>query len=111
MADHQDDARKKIGSELLSEDCSLEDVVLAFVSGLSERLSAMESAVRDGDFEALRIAAHQLKRSGGGCGYPVLTERAAALEKEARDQAAGSCLAALDDLKQICGRIVAEPNE
>ena len=87
------------------------NVVPAFVDGLKGRVSAMETAARDGDFEALRASAHQLKGSGGGYGYPILTERAAVLEQEAKEQAAEQCLAALEGLKQVCDRIVVEPAE
>lgn len=111
MTDGQDDANKKIGSELLREDASLEDVVLVFVDGLKRRMSAMETAARDGDFEALRTSAHQLRGSGGGYGYSILTSRAAVLEREAKAQATEQCLAALEELKQVCDRIVAEPAE
>ena len=111
MTDGHDDANKKIGSELLREDASLEGVVLAFVDGLKSRVSAMEAAARDGDFEALRTSAHQLKGSGGGYGYSILTNRAAVLEQEAQAQATEQCLAALEELKQVCDRIVVEPAE
>ena len=111
MTDRQNDVNKKIGSELLREDASLEGVVLAFVDGLKKRVSPMEIAARDGDFEALRNSAHQLKGSGGGYGYSILTDRAAVLEQEAKAQATVQCLTALEELRQVCDRIVVEPAE
>lgn len=111
MPEKHDDTEKKIGSELLRDDASLEDVVLAFVDGLKDRISVMEAAASEGDFETLRSSAHQLKGSGGGYGYPVLTEKAATLEQEAKAQATDECVAALDELKGLCGRIVVEPAE
>ncbi|MCH8807040.1 MAG: Hpt domain-containing protein [Planctomycetes bacterium] len=111
MTDGHDGANKKIGSELLREDASLEGVVLTFVDGLKKRVSAMEIAARDGDFEALRNSAHQLKGSGGGYGYSILTDRAAVLEQEAKAHATVQCLTALEELKQVCDRIVVEPAE
>lgn len=111
MTDGNDGTNEKIGSELLNEDASMEDVVLAFVDGLKRRVSAMETAARDGDFEALRASAHQLKGSGGGYGYPILTERAGRLEQEANEQAAEQCVALVEELKQVCDRIVVEPAE
>ena len=111
MPEPHDDAQKKIGSEILRDDASLEDVVLAFVGGLKTRISEMETAARNGDFEALRTSAHQLKGSGGGYGYPALTDHAAALERQAQAQASGECVAAVAELKDLCGRIVVEPAE
>lgn len=111
MSEKHDDAKKKIGSELLRDDSSLEEVVLAFVDGLKDRIAGMEAAVREGDFEALRTSAHQLKGSGGGYGYPALTDQAGTLERQAKSHAAGECLAAVDDLRKLCDRIVVEPAE
>ena len=109
MTDEPNDENKKIGSELLRDDSSLEEVVMTFVEGLKDKVSAMETAAREGDFEALRSSAHQLKGSGGGYGYPILTERAGVLEQEAKAQAADQCLASVEELKQVCERIVVEP--
>jgi HPt (histidine-containing phosphotransfer) domain-containing protein len=97
-----------IGSELVGEDASFADIVTQFVAGLSERLTRMEHAIRQADFDALRIAAHQLKGSGGGYGYPILTERAGQLEKYARNQALDQCADALAELQEICRRVVVE---
>ena len=70
----------------------------------------METAIRSADFERLRVAAHQLKRSGGGYGYPILSERAACLEKKARAGVLADCNEALADLKRVCERIVVDSN-
>ncbi len=111
MAGQQDGPIDPIGSDLLRDDSTLEQIVTAFVDGMGDRLAAMEEAVRQSDFDTLRVAAHQLKGSGGGYGYSVLTDRAAELEKLARDKSVGGCLEAFDELKQLCARIVAEPSE
>jgi len=97
-----------IGSELVREDASFADIVTQFVAGLSERLTRMENAVRQADFDALRIAAHQLKGSGGGYGYPILTEHAAQLERHARNQALDQCVETIEELKAICERVVVD---
>lgn len=97
-----------IGSDLVREDPSFADIVQEFVNGLSERLRTMEAAVGRTDFDALRVAAHQLKGSGGGYGYPALSERAAVLERHARSHAIENCEAAIDELKQLCSRVVVD---
>jgi HPt (histidine-containing phosphotransfer) domain-containing protein len=66
----------------------------------------MERALEHSDFEALRQTAHQLKGSGGGYGYPKLSEKAATLERYARFQALHECNRALDDLRNLCARIM-----
>ena len=106
MTDEHDVPEDPIPSELVREDPSFADVVIQFVEGLGERVKAMEDAIRAADFEALRVAAQQLKCGGGGYGYPVLAERAAELERQARMQALHNCQKVLDELKQLCLRLV-----
>ncbi len=107
MGQENDDARKDfIESRLVREDPSLADMVLEFVNGLEGRVRAMEKAVQEENLEALRRAAQQLKGSGDGYGYPILTERAAALERFAGTQSIAECRKALADLKQLCRRVV-----
>lgn len=95
-----------IGSELVQEDAAYEDIVVQFIEGLSGRLATMEDALREADFETLRAAAHQLKGSGGGYGYPILTKFAAELETLARAQALQQCVSQVDELKGLVKRIV-----
>jgi HPt (histidine-containing phosphotransfer) domain-containing protein len=109
MADEQ--KMNPIGSELLREEPSFADIVLEFVNGLGTRLQTMEDAISQRDFEALRVAAHQLKGSGGGYGYPTVSERAAELEQLAKTQALDDCVKAFDDLQHLCDRVVVEPDK
>ena len=101
MTESTPQAHGPIISELVKEDAAFTDIVLTFVEGLGNRLREMEQAVRRSDFEGLRAAAHQLKGSGGGYGYPILTDRAARLEASAKAQALQECLDALMELKEI----------
>ena len=106
MADQQSTARDPIGSALVREDSSFADIVGEFVEGLGDRLATMEEAIRGGDFEALRAAAHQLKGSGGGYGYPILTERAGSLEQLAKAGILDGCEKTVTDLRELCERVV-----
>ena len=100
--------RDPIGSELIREDASFAEIILQFVNGLGQRIDTMDNAIRDGDFDALRSAAHQLKGSGGGYGYPILTELATELERSATQRMLEECVASLDALKQIADRVVVD---
>ncbi len=101
---------QKIGSELVREDEGFIDIVEEFLNGIDERLQIMERAISTNDFEALRVAAHQLKGSGGGYGYPIVTERAAELEKLAREGAVDDCRESLDQLSTLCARLAVSTN-
>ena len=109
MTDEQKPPDDPIESELLRDDPSFADIVIPFVQGLAERIRVMEDSIRAADFDALKVAAHQLKGSGGGYGYPQLTERAAQLEQSARQAAVDSCTKDLTELKDLIARIVVPP--
>ncbi len=106
MADGQNKPNDPIPSDLLREDKSFADLVQEFVDGLSRRTANMEKALADGDFQALKRLAHQLKGSGGGYGYPALTALSAALERQALSEALSACQQALDELKIMVSRVV-----
>jgi len=94
-----------IESELLKEDPCFAEIVIPFVEGLSDRLRKMQEQLRSGDFEGLRTLAHQLKGSGGGHGFPILSEKAAHLEQAARQSLLEECADDLDELRNVIGRI------
>lgn len=95
-----------IGSNLLEDDPSFEEIVVEFVDALANRVQDMEDALRAADFEKLQTLAHQLRGCGAGYGYPVVTVRAARLELCAKARIAHECMTALDEMKDICSRIV-----
>ena len=111
MANEDQRPQDPIGSDLVKEDSSFSEIVVQFVEGLNRRLATMEDAIRASDFEALSTAAHQLKGSGGGYGYPILTERAAKLERCARQNTLESCTIAFAELKELCKRVVVSDEE
>ena len=110
MTTGTDNATKRIISELVVEDPSYTDIVEQFVDGLSERVREMEDAIRASDYETLRVAAHRLKGSGGGYGFPILTERAAELERHAKTHTENECLKAFDRLRGTVGRVAVGPD-
>jgi len=109
MTDEQKPPDEPIESELLRDDPSFADIVIPFVQGLTERVRTMEDSIQASDFDALTTAAHQLKGSGGGYGYPQLTERAAQLEQSARKAVLDTCTKDLSELKDLIARIVVPP--
>ena len=106
MEENNPDSNDPIPSDLMKDDPNLADIIVTFVDGLKDRLAAMEDALRLSDFDALRTTAHQLKGSGGGYGYPILTEHAAKLENLAKAQAFQECIDAIEELKGVASRVV-----
>ena len=106
MANQPPKPDEPIPSDLVREDALFADVVQDFVDGLDKRVADMAAALADGDFQTLKHLAHQLKGSGGGYGYPALTELAADLERQALSEALPDCRRALDELNVMVSRVV-----
>lgn len=106
MSDHLPSDREPLFSDLLREDPSYIDIVLEFVEGLKDRVRDMADAVERGDLERLRTSAHQLKGSGGGHGFPQLSQEAGKLEQFARESQLEQCKTAVEEIRDLCARIV-----
>jgi histidine phosphotransfer protein HptB len=98
-----------IASDLVKEDPTFADLVEEFVAGLDQRVQGMRDAVGGSDFETLKSLAHQLKGAGGGHGYPILTEKAAALEQDAVAEQVDACKTMVDELASLISRVVVSP--
>lgn len=96
----------RILSELVQSDPSYADLVEEFVAELDHRVHSMRQSLADGQFDRLKSLAHQLKGSGGGHGYQILTELAATLEEQARNQELQACQTSLEELTSIVSRVV-----
>jgi len=110
QVDHMEENKPRsndpIPSDLVKDDPDYADIVVTFVEGLKDRLADMEDALRQSDFDTLRTTAHQLKGSGGGFGYPILTEHATRLERLAKARALQECIDAIGELKGLASRVV-----
>ena len=106
MTDRQRDSAEPISSQLVQEDASFADIVEEFLQGMPECIERLEAALAGADFENLRRQAHQLKGSGGGYGYPDLTDLAARVEQHAIAGQLEACAAGLAELKDIVSRMV-----
>ncbi len=95
-----------IPSDLVQEDAAFEEVVQEFVNSLGARLDTMEKALANGDLAALKTATHQLKGSGGGHGYAILSELAAKAEQETINGNLDAVRKHLDELKILVSRVV-----
>ena len=107
MSDANPNEGDPILSELMNEDSSFEELVAGFVDRLSDRVAELEGMMRTADFDSVRLAAHRLRGSGGGYGYPIITAVAAKLEKQAASEALDDCIEAITELRSIAGRVQA----
>lgn len=70
------------------------------------KLTAMEEALRTGDFESLAELAHWLKGSGGTAGFADFTEPARRLEQLAKQRQAAQARQQFAAIYGLASRIV-----
>jgi signal transduction histidine kinase/DNA-binding response OmpR family regulator len=90
-------------------DPEMERLLEAFVAALPRRTAVMEQCLAAGDLDGLLVAAHQLKGTAGGYGFPRLSEAAAALEAAVRAREDAAVLGARTDaVVALCRAIGAD---
>jgi len=94
----------------LVNDPDMTDLLDAFVARLPETLAAMAEALANNAHEELQRLAHQMKGSGGGYGYPMLTEEACKLEDAVKADDAPATVATLNGLHAL-GRAIVTGHE
>ena len=105
MSDSRLQDSEPIYSDLARSDPDFSDIVELFVEGLSQRLEEMQDALQANDLDGLRRLAHQLKGSGGGHGYPMLSQNASALEQQLLSGATAEIAQGVNDLAKLVARI------
>ena len=68
----------------LAENDKLRPIIQRFVERLEDEVEQMQTAIAEGDLEALAKQAHWLKGSGGTCGFDEFFDPAASLEETAK---------------------------
>jgi len=100
---------KASGGEVIrsdfTDDPEMVPLVREFAAGLPRRIAAMRQAMANSHLEELRRNAHQLKGSGGGYGYPAVTEVAAQLEQDAKAGDVESAALRLKELQRLAQAI------
>jgi signal transduction histidine kinase/DNA-binding response OmpR family regulator len=91
------------------DDEDMKEIVHQFVRDLPDRSSAILRATESSDVETLKRLAHQLSGSGGGYGFPRITEAAKAVEQALVDGANATALRGrVEELASLCRRARAE---
>ena len=87
-------------------DEDLFELVEMYVDEMPSRIAALQAAYDAGDDEALRRQAHQIKGSGAGYGFDVLSNLARGLEFSVRDGEDRSVITeSYEALLDACSRV------
>ncbi|MBN2580833.1 MAG: CHASE domain-containing protein [Pirellulales bacterium] len=104
--DSRDLGQDSIRSQF-ADDPELVAILPRFIQRLPEKMQALEDALENHRYEDLERLAHQLKGSGGGYGFPALTEVALRLQEAAKASEAAEATQALEHVAEVCRAIQA----
>ena len=83
----------------------LEPLIPRYVDRRHKEIEDFRAKLAAGDFEALRLGGHSLKGSGGGYGFPQLTQIGAAIEMAAKAKDASAITPLLAEYADYMQRI------
>lgn len=86
-------------------DADLIDLVPGYVENRRKDVLAILDALGRGDMECVWIIGHSMKGSGGGYGFPTVSEVGAALEQAAKDSDGDAVRTALERLQDYLARV------
>ena len=89
-------------------DPSLEDIVPGYLENRRKDVALLRKALEASDFPAMRMTGHKIKGTGGGYGFPVLTEIGGAIEAAALAQDAAALREKIAALDGYLGKIEVE---
>lgn len=90
---------------IVSVDPLIAALVPRFLANRLADVGRIRAALASADFEAIRIAAHGMKGSGGGYGFAEISRLGAALEEGAQQRDAAAIAALAASLEAYLGSI------
>jgi HPt (histidine-containing phosphotransfer) domain-containing protein len=80
-------------------DKDLEDLIPGFMANRRRDTERIDAALRDGEFDAIRMLGHSMKGSGGGYGFDAITDIGARIESAALAADAATVAAVNSELR------------
>jgi len=82
----QDSGGRQNGKILVKADPDIADLIPGFLENRRQDIAVMLGALKQGDFETIRVLAHSMKGAGGGYGFDAITEIGRGLEQAAKSK-------------------------
>jgi CheY-like chemotaxis protein/HPt (histidine-containing phosphotransfer) domain-containing protein len=89
-------------------DCSLREIVPGYLANRRTDAIALRAALDRGDFQSIRMTGHKIKGTGGGYGFPLLTDLGAAIEAAASAHDPDSLRKSILELDRYLERVEVE---
>jgi len=93
---------------MVSVDPGMEDIVPGYLEKRRAEIDTYRQALAGGDFDSIRMMGHKLKGTGGGYGFPVLTEIGGKLEEQALAKNADGLRAKIEELARYVNSVKLE---
>jgi signal transduction histidine kinase/DNA-binding NarL/FixJ family response regulator len=94
-----------IYSSLLDQEPELDDIISKFVDKLPDIIADIRAAGKANDWQKLQELIHNLKGMGGGFGFPQLSEQAAIIEKQIRQNNINAVAQSIEELTVLSRHI------
>jgi HPt (histidine-containing phosphotransfer) domain-containing protein len=75
---------KQKKKKIVIVDSELKDIIPGFLDDWKEEVRSMKEALRKGDYELIRSIGHNMKGTGGACGFDAITDMGRSLEEAAK---------------------------
>jgi signal transduction histidine kinase len=89
-------------------DADMEDIVPGYLQKRRGEVDKYRTALAAGDFDAIRMLGHKMKGTGGGYGFPVLTEIGGKLEDQALAHDAAGLSGKIEEFAQYVSSVKLE---
>ena len=99
------------GKIIVSVDAQIAALVPRFLANRAADVAKIRSALTDGDFETIRSAAHGMKGSGGGYGFPEISRLGRAMEQSAQQRDAVAIRELVTTLETYLAHVEIIPGE
>ena len=86
-------------------DPDLEDLIPLFLENRNEDITALQEALGQGDFERVRVLAHNMRGAGGGYGFEAITQIGKHMEEAAKAQDASTITTGITALETYLARV------
>ena len=86
-------------------DIDLKDIIPGFVTDWRQEIETMRKALENGQYETISSLGHDMKGTGGACGFDVVTDVGRRLESAAKDHNADAVRRHLDTLSSYLEQV------
>lgn len=86
-------------------DPDLEDLIPIFLENRNEDVTALQEALSQGDFERVRVLAHNMRGAGGGYGFEAITQIGKRMEEAAKAQDGSTITSGIVALEAYLGKV------